>query len=952
MWSAALGKHCDVQIAVDDIDDDNLPEIVTCTQDNIGESYDPLVIAYDNNGLTLWTYTITGRSAANPDYASLGITITDLYDDGYKQVIYGTEGDFVDILNATDGTLLYQYENTPNNPSLNTNNFETNPIISDIDRDGEYEIILGDNNDTVTIFDNTLSIEARWTSNPFAEGGDEDFEGYMAIADIDFNGRLDIVVPDSDDASIYVLEVTKDGGTPDWPHAQSRYAINTTEMSHVERATNPPFTNISVGDTVCWVQWASDDADQFNGSMDNQCFDITSTAPVTALESPADLETYTGYSVDFNCSATASESVLTSIALWGNWTGTWHENDTYSASGTYDTNTWTVSLPDPDTEATALWNCLTTDNIGQTDWGNSNRTLNLIPYEFSVNYDSPVFEALVTPIYLNISMYSSLISSIEASLFYDGVNESYDSKDSNNFTALVVPDLVTLNASNHTFNWVYEITYTNGSSQEYNTTDTNQTIMHAYAVGTAIKNAAHLIELEDLNVTHTITRNGNAATLSMTLYYNDTAYTMTNISDTFSYLLNTTEVSADVNNYTVSFNTSLNVTYNDVTRILNTSTDSITVYKMILTNCTAPSTTETLQFFFRDEDTDALLVSDFDTTFNVWETGELARNYSWELTGANNYSICLYPAWASYTTDMMSQYESSGYSPRNYYLDEAAISNVSQTINLYLGDNTTSDLITFQVLSAVGYAVEDVYITISEYNIGTGTYNVVAILNTNFDGKAFSYLTKNTKWYRFILTLDGEVVGSYGPTILTEDDVTFKLSADYGQWFDYYDQYAYNCSLAGNTTTCTITDTSGLMVSARLLVRQWAALNWTTLCDTTNTGSTVTLLCALGSTANNIYHYQFIGTFDGADYVIESGYYDYRAGSTTYGTMGVLLALMLMLVMVGIGIIRPPIAMLLGVISLMISYGIGLLAVSWGAIIGLLVVAAVIMIKTKGGGSA
>lgn len=673
--------------------------------------------------------------------------------------------------------------------------------------------------------------------------------------------------------------------------------------------------------------------------------------PVVSLLSPGANSIHTNTTITFNCSAT-DDIGLSSIALYHNATGTWHENATYSASGTSDYHEWTVTLPGPDTNKSVVWNCLATDSGANTDWGDLNRSLSLYAYDTSFSYDTLAYETDTKTMTFNVTSYSSIIDSITASLFYNGANESYDSVSNSgqnySFIAYVVPDLATLNASNYPFNWVYTMHYTNGSTQDFNTTVTNQTIMYAYYPGTATKNSANFIETQDLNVTNTITDLMGQATLSMSLWYNDTAYTMSNVSSTYSYLLNTSMVPNDVHNYSVNFNTSLNVTYNGITRLRNTSTDTITVYKIILTNCTAPSTTSALGFFLKNEDTDAAITGDLDITFDVWKTGEILRNYSWEFTGQNNYSVCIYPAWASYTVDSMMSYEATGYSPRTYYLNDAGISNSSTTINLYLKDNTTTDLIEMRVLNAIGTPEEDVTINIARYNIGAGTYTTVAIVETNFDGYAYSYLTKDTVWYRFTLyDSDGEILSQYDPFIIVDDSLTFQLSDQvFGEWIDYNGQITGSCTFPSNTTTCTLVDTSGLMQSATLIVKKWTSLGYTDICEETGTSSSLTLVCDLGATTGYIFWYEFTAEFDNTHTIIESGYLDNRTPGE-YDDLGLVATIMMILVLAMFGAWRWEIGVAGAGVAMGLSYVAGLIVMTWGSVVVIMVIIAIVIYQAR-----
>lgn len=94
--------------------------------------------------------------------------------------------------------------------------------------------------------------------------------------------------------------------------------------------------------------------------------------PVASLNSPANENVTIQTTITFNCSAT-DDNNLTSIGLYGNWSGSWNLNETIVASGTSDTVTFTKTLP----VGSYVWNCLATDSNTQTSFATSNRTLTI-----------------------------------------------------------------------------------------------------------------------------------------------------------------------------------------------------------------------------------------------------------------------------------------------------------------------------------------------------------------------------------------------------------------------------------------------------------------------------------------------------------------------------------------------------------------------------------------------
>jgi len=681
---------------------------------------------------------------------------------------------------------------------------------------------------------------------------------------------------------------------------------------------------------------------------------VSNYDPEASLISPHSGTTHSDYSITFNCSGTDAEG-LSSVALWYSGNGMdWHENDTAALSGTYDFHEFTVDFKDPFQDEEITWNCLVTDNDSATDWADSNYTLTLdFSWETEV-YEEEADETDDVEMELIITALSDAVSDVEAYLFYDGNNESYDDKDTdlegavNNytFTATAVPDLVEEDGTNVSFNWVYVIYYTNGSSQEFNITEHNHTIHWAYYPTSADSDPPAVTEGQNVTITVYTLQELSVATVNVSVWFDDTEYPDTTKSgDDYSRELSTTGIDA-----TVYFNGSMNVTYNGITFIRNTTTYSLSVAEIILTNCSADSESQTiaLEFWIYDEDDLSELTGNLEVSFDAWSDPSNVVSYSFDFSGDNNYSVCIYPTDATYTIDMMSQFDATGYEPRTYYLNDASISNSSQTIDLYLGSNATQDLITMQVLSSLGLPQEDVYINIAEFNIGTGSYTTVAIANTDYDGKAYTYLTKETKWYRFTVYGDSIDTEMFGPLVIVDDSLTFQLSGgEYGEWLEHYGQLTGGCTFPSNTTTCTVTDTSGLMASARLIVKRWSSLGYIDVCDDTDTGSSITLVCDLGSTTGRIYWYEFSATFQDTHEIIESGYLDYSGTGTDYGDLGLIAAVVLILTMAFMGSWRWEIGLAGAGVGFGLSYVMGIAAMAWGSVVTVFVVIAITIYKSR-----
>lgn len=96
------------------------------------------------------------------------------------------------------------------------------------------------------------------------------------------------------------------------------------------------------------------------------------SAPNVTLISPVNNTNSTSASNIFSCNATAA-STLSNATLWSNFTGTWQANETKSASGTSDSESFTKAL----TNGSYIWNCRWCITANNCSFASANWTINI-----------------------------------------------------------------------------------------------------------------------------------------------------------------------------------------------------------------------------------------------------------------------------------------------------------------------------------------------------------------------------------------------------------------------------------------------------------------------------------------------------------------------------------------------------------------------------------------------
>lgn len=105
----------------------------------------------------------------------------------------------------------------------------------------------------------------------------------------------------------------------------------------------------------------------------NSTLVVPSNSPNITLSYPGDGNSLVSTpNVTFQCNATDDLDIV-NISLYGNWSGSWHLNQTVQVAGNGNVSynaSFNVSVPD----GIYKWNCLAYDNNSQEDWGDANFT--------------------------------------------------------------------------------------------------------------------------------------------------------------------------------------------------------------------------------------------------------------------------------------------------------------------------------------------------------------------------------------------------------------------------------------------------------------------------------------------------------------------------------------------------------------------------------------------------
>lgn len=375
-------------------------------------------------------------------------------------------------------------------------------------------------------------------------------------------------------------------------------------------------------------------------------------------------------------------------------------------------------------------------------------------------------------------------------------------------------------------------------------------------------------------------------------------------------------------------------------------------------NCTT-YTARAINFSVRNE-TDSSLIIDNSTTiqgyFKAWKSSEsnfTEFNLTWGGQNQNDtliYGLCIDPADANYTMDAQLEYDATGFEKKLYYLNDYAIDNSTNLIDLFLTDGTTQVELTVKDFD--DSVVDNAVIKVLSYDIATDSSTTTEIVETDSNGQAFVQLVLNTEWYVFIVEVDGVVKLQTIPTKITSTTKTLRIDLSDIRYFDRYDvtrgiTHSLTWTNATNTFTFTWSDPSGDIVDACLKVSEKAVNLNKLLSDTctTSVAGTRTYTIVGNITDQTYVAVSYVKFSDTEIYILKTLVQSFEETFKKFGLTGIFVSFLLVLTLIGVGINHPVMAILLGIFGLIVVTILGVFAVQWGVLMGLIIMGGILLYK-------
>ena len=447
------------------------------------------------------------------------------------------------------------------------------------------------------------------------------------------------------------------------------------------------------------------------------------------------------------------------------------------------------------------------------------------------------------------------------------------------------------------------------------------------------------------NTTWNLTMNGTASLLFSfdSSSYNATIYSAN--TSTIIFITNRTLPSVTSDTFT-----NLTWTYNLTIPELNGQIISNqTIANFGLDNCSV-FTTRAYNISVLDETTDNLITGNasIDAYFLVYLNNHY---YNFSITWDNNntYGLCIYPDTTSYNVTLAQfEYGSLGYDNKNYYWNNVILSNVTKQLDLYLTNGTS--MITITVVDENDNRIEDAFVYIQSYDLGTDTYTTTEIVRTDFNGQAVAQMVLYTQWYRFLVVYQGNVVLTTGSKKILTNSIFLTITLGSNNLGSYDIVNGINCNVSYSNTTTYFTYTwvnpTGESVIATLEVYKVTTYTDLLINSSSTTSASGTIFLSIGTPTNNTYTAKCYITLDGQRFICGTPTsYEYGGSWRVYGTNGIFLSFLLIVFLVCVGAWSPVASIVLMLIGFFVSYLTGLFHLSPSILISLIIIGGITLYK-------
>jgi len=177
MWEFITDDWIFSSPCIGDLNKDGDLDIVFGNGVHEGRGMGGEVFAVDNQGREIWNFSCGKDFPASP-------VIYDLFDDGYPEVLIGSENGNFFCLNGAEGTVVWEYQ---------AYDCENSAAVADIDLDGHPEVLVCETNNLI-VLDRNGDLEWRGKGNNRCA---------PTVVDLEGDGELEVITCDMDTVYVY-----------------------------------------------------------------------------------------------------------------------------------------------------------------------------------------------------------------------------------------------------------------------------------------------------------------------------------------------------------------------------------------------------------------------------------------------------------------------------------------------------------------------------------------------------------------------------------------------------------------------------------------------------------------------------------------------------------------------------------------------------------------------------
>ncbi len=455
-------------------------------------------------------------------------------------------------------------------------------------------------------------------------------------------------------------------------------------------------------------------------------------------------------------------------------------------------------------------------------------------------------------------------------------------------------------------------------------------------------NFTKMVETQNMTFIINISYGTTEANVSTQLWMNNTGYSATKAASgqftKFTVYTRVPFVNHNENETNKTFYWDYTLTYANKSSVsYSTERYTMNLHRMILSNCTETSdnrtNTTTLNITIKIEESDIKAASDINSYFKVWQsTPSLYRNYSFNRKNLDSDQICLSPNFANLTVDSIYQINKSGYNPKTHYYNYLLLDNITLYKNIYLTLIPETTLVTFRVRDERDFPLAGVYVKILRFFPETNIHKEVASLKTDSDGQIVAEIIPNTVLYKFIiLRAGGEISRVTEDNFITNDPMYIHITAaeDVNADLNTIDEYDYSLKFTNNSKTFQLTflDTTEFTQEGCLRVTKQVGDKEELLSEPCVSGSLGSISYQITeNTTSAIYKAEAYvkkkGTLE--KYYLENKVVSFHDTVARFGQLGIYFAIMMFILAIGTTFYSPPMAIIMGIGSLVMAWTVGI----------------------------